>query len=84
MYKQYTYKRVIVAFNNIHRKLFGILRVSYVNNNIDSSEVLVRKKHYSFETRLHATTNLLVQCIISSLFYCHSSSCSRWMKILNL
>ena len=25
-YKQYTYKRVVVAFNNIYRKLFGILR----------------------------------------------------------
>ena len=25
-YKQYTYKRVVVAFNNISRKLFSILR----------------------------------------------------------
>jgi len=25
-YKQYTYKRVVVAFNNIYRKLFGILK----------------------------------------------------------
>ena len=47
-YKQYTYKRVVVAFNNIYRKLFGILRgesmsAIYVNNNIDSFGVLVRK-----------------------------------------
>ena len=88
-YKQYTYKRVVVAFNNIYRKLFGILRgesmsAIYVNNNIDSFGVLVRKNVYSFKTRLGATSNLLVQCIVSSLFYYHSSSCARWTKILNL
>jgi len=47
-YKQYTYRRVEVAFNNIYRKVFGILREEsvsaiYVNNNIDSFGVLVRK-----------------------------------------
>ena len=56
----------------------------YVNNNIDSSWVLVRKNVYSFKTRLGATSNLLVQCIVFSLFYYHSRSCARWMKILNL
>jgi len=56
----------------------------YVNNNIDSFGVLVRKNVYSFKTHLGATSNLLMHCIISSLFYYHSSSCARWKKILNL
>ena len=78
-----------MAFDNIYRKLIGVLRTErvsaiYVNNKIDSFRVLVRKNVYSFKTRLGATSNLLVQCIVSSLFYYHSSSCDRWTKILNL
>ena len=49
-----TYKRVVVVFNNIYRALFGILRgesisAIYVNNNIDSFGVLVRKHVYSLK-----------------------------------
>ena len=88
-YKQYSYKRVVVAFNNIYRQLFGISRgesmsAIYVNNNIDSVGVLVRKSVYSFKTRLGASSNLLIHCIVSSLFYYHSSSYARWSKILYL
>jgi len=50
----------------------------YVNNNNSSFGMLVRKKLSSFKSCLGATGNLLVQCIVSSLFYYHSSSC-RWM-----
>jgi len=47
-YKQYTYKRIVVAFNNIYRILFGILKGEsmssiYVYNNVDSFGVLVCK-----------------------------------------
>ena len=61
-----------MAFNNRYRKLFGILREESVsaidiNNNINSFEMLVRKNVYSFKTRLDATSNLLVQYIVSSL-----------------
>ena len=60
-YKQYTYKCVVVVFNNIYRKLFGILsgdsiHAFYVNNNIDSFGLLVRKNVYSFKTRSGAST----------------------------
>ena len=54
----------------------------YINNNIDSFGVLVRKNVYSFTTRLGATSNLLVQCIVSSLVYYHSSSCTRCSNII--
>jgi len=60
-YKQYLSKRAVMAFNNTYRKLFGILREGcaiYVNKNIDSFRVLVRKNVYSFKTRLGATSNL--------------------------
>ena len=40
----------------------------YINNNIDSFRVLVRKNVYSFKTRLDATSNLLLECIVSNLF----------------
>ena len=56
----------------------------YVNNKNDLFDGLVLKNVYSFKTRLDATSNLLVQCIVSSLFNYHSSSCARWTKILNL
>jgi len=52
----------------------------YVNNNIDSFGVLVRKHVYSFKIPLGTTRNLLVQCIVSSLFYYHSSSYARWTR----
>jgi len=44
----------------------------YVHYSIDSfGYVLVRKNVYSFKTRLGATSNLLVQCNVSSFFYYH-------------
>jgi len=36
----------------------------YVNNNIHSLVVLVRKKVYGFTRLLSATSNLLVRCIV--------------------
>ena len=62
----------------------GSISAIYINNNIDSFGVLVRKNVYSFKTCLGATSNLLVQCIVSSLFHYYSSSRARWTKILNL
>ena len=56
----------------------------YVNDNIDSFRVLVHKNVYSFKTGLGANNNLVIQCIVSSLFYYHSSPCARLTKILNL
>ena len=57
----------------------------YVHYSIDSfGYVLVRKNVYSFKTRLGATSNLLLQCIVYSFFYYQSSFCARWTKILNL
>ena len=60
------------------------LSAIYVNNNIDLFGVLVRKNVIALKTLLGSTSNFLVQCIVSILFYYHSTSCARWTKILNL
>ena len=59
-----------MAFNNIYKTLFGILRgkslsAIYVNNNNNSFGMRVHKIVYSFKTRLAATTNLLCVLYIS-------------------
>ena len=68
-YKQYSYERVVVAFNNIYRISFGVLRgesmfAIYVNNNIDSFGLLVRTSVYSFKIHLGVSGNLLVYNVL--------------------
>ena len=65
-YKQYSFKRVVVAFNNIYRKSFGI-QINVNDNYIDSFRMLVHKSVCSFKTRLWASSNLLILRIVSSL-----------------
>jgi len=88
-YKQCTYKRAVVAYNNIFRKLFGIQRgesmsAIYVFNNIDSFRILVRKNVYGFRARVNDSENELISCMTSSLFNYHSRVTDRWSKILYL
>ena len=73
-YKQSSFKRLVVAYNNVFRKLFNIRRGTsmsyiYVCNNIDSIGVLVRKSLYSFMHRIQDSANNLVTSFKSSTFY---------------
>ena len=73
-YRLSMYKKSVVAYNNIYRKLFGVKRgvsisAIYVNNNIDSFGVLLRKSAYCFRTRLYDSDNCIIKDILYSLFY---------------
>ena len=88
-YKPAILKKVIVAFNDVYRNLFGIRRgesmsALYVLNNIDSFNVLQRKSVYSFKTRLQMSKNTLIQTIVTSQFYYISKLACKWHKILYL
>ena len=89
-YKQCTFKRVVVAYNNIYRKLFGIKRgesmsAIYVQNSIDSIGVLMRKSIYGFRKRVNGSDNMLLQCVRNSLFFYHASSINiNWNRLLYL
>ena len=90
LYKKETYKKCVVAYNDIYRKLFNIRRgesmsALYVLNGIDSFNVIVRKYIYSFKTRLQDSCNVLIGAILSSAFYLNYSSLARkWDNLLYL
>ena len=68
-YRQSIYKKSVVTYNNIYRKLFGVRRgvgisllsAICVNNNIDPFEVLLRKSIFSFRTGLYKSDNSLIK-----------------------
>ena len=90
LYKKETYKKCVVAYNDIYRKLFNIRRgesmsALYVLNGIDSFNVIVRKYIYSFKTRIEESCNILIGAILSSAFYLTYSSLARkWDNLLYL
>jgi hypothetical protein len=87
-YKKESYRRVNVAYNNIYRKLFHIKRgesisAGYVTNNIDCFNVLVRKHVFAFRLRICASSNVLLDTIVSSAFYKYGSKLTtKWNHIL--
>lgn len=71
-YTQAQYKKLRVAYNNIFRRFMGYdpfysAQGMFVENNIDSFEVLMRKNVYSFMTRMQCSTNKLVNNVMMGL-----------------
>lgn len=87
-YRRESFKKCIVAYNDIYRNLFGIQRGEsishfYVQNNVDSFNVMLRKNVFSFRKRLLASTNSIVLTIVRSGFYLFQSSLTtKWNDIL--
>ena len=70
-YKKSNYSKLRVAFNNVYRRILRLLSRSsastmYVVNNIDSLEVLVRKRIFGFMERLNNSDNTIIKCINNS------------------
>ena len=84
IYKRTTYKKSVVAYNDVYRSLFSIKRGTsisaiYVQNDLSSFNVIMRKLSYGLKCRLEASDNVLIKGIISSLFYMSKSSLTkRW------
>ena len=83
-----SFTKAKVAFNNVYRHLFNFRRGlsvshSMVLNGIDCFNVLIRKHHYSFRTRLHKSSNSYVQSVIHSFYFMYESRLSHiWKKDL--
>ncbi len=93
LWSQYTvevFNKVKVAYNDIFRALMDIGRRSsisaaFVQRNICTFNALQRKRIYGFYTRMLASDNKLVRCIINSPFFIYGSHISaHWQKQLYL
>ena len=70
-YKKSTHSKLRVAFNNVYRRMLKLLQRSsastmYAINNIDSFEVLIRKRILGFTERLNNCENAIIKCINNS------------------
>ena len=70
-YKKSTHSKLRVAFNNVYRRILKLLPRSsastmYAINNIDSFEVLIRKRIFGFTERLNNCENTIIKCINNS------------------
>ena len=70
-YKKSIYSKGRVAFNNVYRRILKLPSRSSAStkdvvNDVDSLEVLVRKRLYGFMERLNNSDNPIIKCINNS------------------
>ena len=70
-YKKSTHSKLRVAFKNVYRRILKLppqssASIMYAINNIDSFEVLIRKRIFSFTGRLNNCENTIIKCINNS------------------
>ena len=69
--KKSNYCKLLVAFNNVYRRILKLPSRSsastmYAVNNIDSLEVVVIKRIFGFMERLNNNDNTIIKCINNS------------------
>ena len=69
--KKSTHSKLRVAFNNVYRRILKLpprssASTMYAINNIDSFEVLIRKRIFGFTERLNNCKNTIIKCINNS------------------
>ena len=67
-YKKSTHSKLRVAFNNVYRRTLKLpprssANTMYAINNIDSFEVLIRKRIFGFREPLNNCENTIIKCI---------------------
>ena len=82
-YRNVNYRRIVVAYNNIYRALFGVARgvsmsAIYVQHNIYTISAIVRKNIYSFKQRLCESGYALLNSITYSLYFRYSHTVKHW------
>ena len=81
-------QKLKVAYNNVFRKFFNIecapsISEIFVQNNINSFNVILRKTYYQFRARLFKSHNSLISTIVNFVFfYYHSSFTRLWNEYL--
>ena len=87
-YRRDAYKKCTVAYNDIYRNLFSLQHGTsisniYVQNQVNSFNVVVRKNVYSFIKRLSESENFIISTIMQSAFYHFNSSLRlKWTSLL--
>ena len=76
-YKKSNYSKVRVAFNNVYCRILKLPSRSsastmYVVNNIDSLEVLARKRTFGFMERLNNSDNNTIRNLYLYLYLYHT------------
>ena len=69
-YKNTTYSKLRVAFNNVYRRELRYTRISsarpmYTTHNINNMEALLRRSIYSFIERLMDSSNMIINTVMN-------------------
>ena len=87
-YSPILYRRLKVAFNNILRALLHIVRGAsisqvFVSNNITDFNSLIRKTVYGFYQRVISSNNVLMETLLSSVYFVNGSILfTKWCNLL--
>jgi exonuclease III len=89
-YSKRQYKRCIVAYNDIFRKLFFYKRGDSISSatvlhSIDTFNILRRRLIFSFIKRVVKSENKIIRCLCNSVYFVYGSSTMlEWAKCLTL
>ena len=86
-FKKNMFRRFIVAYNNAYRILHRLpMRCSanfmFAINNVKSCKCLIRRAIFSMKTRVYASINNIIQCIVHSDIYFTSLLRRQWNIML--
>ncbi len=86
-YTQAQYKKLAVAYNNIFRRFLCYSRFHsasgmFVENNVKSFEMLIRKNVYNFMIRVKNSENVLVKAVLCGSNWDESDLNDRWSQKL--
>ena len=83
-----TYRKLTVAFNNIHRRLLGLpwrcsASAMYANHDLPNLDTVIRRSLYGFIQRLSVSQNSIVRTIGQS-WLVRIKLWDVWAKVLYL
>ena len=87
-FKMYSFDKMRVAFNNVHRKLLGYERRDsasqmFVFNDLCNIESLLRKCIHSFMQRLHSSKNVLIRALFTCFCVRNGAMYRKWVNLLH-
>ena len=87
-YRKATYRKLTVAFNNIHRRMLGLpwrcsASAMYANYDLPNIDTVIRRSLFGFIQRLSVSQNSIVRFIEQSWFV-RIKLWDFWAKILYL
>ena len=73
-YRKATYRKLAVAFNNIHRRMLGLpwrcsASAMYANYDLPNIDTVIKRDLFGFIQRLSVSQNSIVRSIKQSWFY---------------